>query len=159
MAIDETSADVSLEEVRKVFKDVSDRLEGGNKDYIFDSASRKLGFTAADLTFAALATPIVRPPEMDVLNGGPKFESRWPEALNSLRDELRATPAGKHVMKMYHDHRFGVGRTARPNNSGQLIIPKSIYRNKVPVGVGATLAIGAIAAIAVGAQQMSRSRL
>ena len=159
MAIDETSADVSLEEVRKVFKDVSDRLEGGNKDYIFDSASRKLGFTAADLTFAALATPIVRPPEMDVLNGGPKFESRWPEALNSLRDELRATPAGKHVMKMYHDHRFGVGRTARPNNSGQVIVPKSIYRNKVPVGVGATLAIGAIAAIAVGAQQMSRSRL
>mmetsp|Transcript_28051 Transcript_28051/g.81086 ORF Transcript_28051/g.81086 Transcript_28051/m.81086 type:complete len:387 (+) Transcript_28051:85-1245(+) len=156
MAIDETSAGVSLEEVRKVFRDVSDRLEGGQKDYIFDSTSRKLGFTAADLTFAALATPLIRPPELDGLYGGPKFETRWPEALNSIRDELRATPAGKHALKMYHYHRFGVGRTARPNKSGQIIFPKSLRRNKVP-GVGATLAIGAVAAIAVGGHhQMSK---
>lgn len=155
MAIDQTSADVSLEEIRKVFKDVSDKLEGGEKDYIFDSASRKLGFTAADLSFAALATPLIRPPELDVLYGGKEFESRWPGALNDLRDELRATPAGKHVLKMYDNHRFGVGRTSRPNNSRQVIIPKSIGRNKVPV-VGITLAVGAIAAVTVGAHQVSR---
>ena len=155
MAIDQKSADVSLEEIRKVFKDVSDKLEGGKKDYIFDSASRKLGFTAADLSFAALATPLIRPPELDVLYGGQEFESRWPGALNDLREELRATPAGKHVLKMYHNHRFGVGRSSRPNNSGQVIIPKSIGRNKVPV-VGITLAVGAIAAVAVGAHQMSK---
>jgi len=155
MSIDETSADISLEEVRNVFKNVSDRLEGGKEGYIFDSASRKLGFTAADLTFASLATPLIRPPELDALYGGQDFESRWPGALNNLRDELRATPAGKHVLKMYHNHRFGVGRTPRPNNSGQLIIPKSIGRNKVPM-VGVTLAVGAIAAVAVGAHQVSK---
>lgn len=157
MAIDQTSADVSLEEIRRVFKDVSDKLGGGKRDYIFDSASHKLGFTAADLSFAALATPLIRPPELDTLYGGQEFESRWPGALNDLRDELRATPAGKHVLKMYHNHRFGVGRTSRPNKSGQVIIPKSIGRNKVPVTVvGITLAAGAIAAVAVGTHQMSK---
>ena len=159
MGISDDAADISLNTIREVFKDVSKKLDGGTKEYIFDSDSRKLGFTAADIAFAALASPLIRPPEMDAMMGGSKFADKWPETLDDLRNELRATPAGKHVLKMYKYHRFGVGRTPRTNDSGQVIIPKSVARNRIP-GVGISIAIGAIAAVAIGAYRLNKqSRL
>lgn len=159
MDINDDAADISLKTIHEIFKDVSERLDGGSKDYIFDSDARKLGFTAADISFAALAAPLIRPPEMDAMMGGSEYADKWPAKLNDLRDELRATVAGKHVLQMYKQHRFGAGLTPRPNTSGQVIIPKSVARNRIPK-VGVAIAIGAIAAVAVGAHQMAnRSRL
>ena len=55
-------------------------------------------FTAADLTFAALAAPVVLPeghPAMTAHLDGLSPEHR------AMVLELRETPAGKHVTRMY----------------------------------------------------------
>jgi glutathione S-transferase len=59
-------------------------------------------FSAADLTFAALAAPTVLPrnygsplPTLDQL----------PDAMLKVVEECRATPAGEFVLRMYGEHR------------------------------------------------------
>jgi glutathione S-transferase len=96
--IDDASAARAQETVRRVFADFSKRLEGnGDKRYFLGGR-----FTAADLTFAALAAPVVLP------EGHPAMRSRLdglaPEH-RALVEELRATPAGAHVTRMYREER------------------------------------------------------
>jgi len=82
--------------VRAVFGEVCERLADGRRYLVGDA------FTAADLTFAALAAPLVYPPEHPV---------RWPAeadrpaAVRALSEELRATPAGAFALRMYAHHR------------------------------------------------------
>jgi glutathione S-transferase len=57
-------------------------------------------FSIADLTAAALATPLVRPPERQHL---PPLA--YPEPLQSFADELAARPAGLWVLDVYRRHR------------------------------------------------------
>ena len=86
----------SGEKVRAVFAEVSERLADGRRYLVGDT------FTAADLTFAALAAPAFFPPSHPI---------RWPDAfarpaaVQALSDELAATAAGQFVLRMYHDHR------------------------------------------------------
>ncbi|MEW5299062.1 MAG: hypothetical protein WDW36_002111 [Sanguina aurantia] len=59
-------------------------------------------FSAADLTFASLAAPVLFPPEYgaamcDLKKLGPEFQT--------LVAELRATVAGQHALRMYQLHR------------------------------------------------------
>jgi glutathione S-transferase len=93
--IDDASAARAQATVRRVFSDFSKRLEG--KRYFLGDR-----FTAADLTFAALAAPVVLP------EGHPAMASRLdglaPEH-RALVEELRATPAGAHVTRMYREER------------------------------------------------------
>jgi glutathione S-transferase len=86
----------SLARVREVFAEVGERLAAG-RPYLVAGA-----FTAADLSFAALAAPVILPrgygsplPSLDELPG----------ELLALVEDLRATPAGEFALRMYRDHR------------------------------------------------------
>jgi len=102
MNITHETSQVAREEIIKVFGRVSNQLEDG-REYLCDGTDRK-GFTAVDLTFAALAGPIVMPKEVSALYQDPK---NMPDKLYSLYAEVRCTLAAKHCRKMYHKHGFG----------------------------------------------------
>ncbi len=85
--------------IREVFAHVSQRLGHGGR-YLY--ADR---FTAADLTFAALAWPMIFPPAWEQ-SGLFLPYAELPERWRDLVDELRDTPAGMHALRMYEQHRF-----------------------------------------------------
>ncbi|WP_322085094.1 glutathione S-transferase family protein [Burkholderia sp. BCC1999] len=90
------SATRSIERVRGVFNEIDGRLADGRR---FLVAER---FTAADLTFAALAAPVLFPPG---------YRAAYP-ALDhvpaAMRDEvlrLRDTSAGQFALRLYAEER------------------------------------------------------
>ena len=91
----ETAAE-SEREVRATFDAVAERLSDG-RPYLCGER-----FTAADLTFAALAAPMVMPPEYGVTLPQP---DALPGAMATVVRELRAHPAGAHALAMYRDER------------------------------------------------------
>lgn len=111
MKIDEESLEASLVAVQKAFDDVSAKLNDGNHKYLIGNR-----FTAADLVFCALASPIISPPELQAFS--PFDNQRMPPELVSLQDQLRNTPAGKYVLETYKNHRSSV-------------IPKVVNRNRI----------------------------
>jgi glutathione S-transferase len=56
-------------------------------------------FSVADLTAAALFTPLIAPPHR------PYLPATFPAALQPLRDELTARPGGRWIHAMYERHR------------------------------------------------------
>jgi glutathione S-transferase len=96
MRIDAEGAERSLTSIREVFGQVNDRLASGRE---FLVGGR---FTAADLTFAALAAPVLLPRDY----GGPlpSLDELSDEVL-ALIDEMRSTPAGDFALRMYRDYR------------------------------------------------------
>jgi len=132
------SSDASLDELRQVFAEVSQLLDGSGGTYLFDEPSQdKLyGFTAADLTFCSLAYPFVRPPEMTSFLSDPSLN---PDCINNLSDELQQTTAGKYVLEMYQKHRpvdDGTSTTGTGGGGGQqgrgrgYVTMKSVDRNR-----------------------------
>ena len=109
MRINSDSARHSRTALKDVFAKVSNLLtlpDGTKKEFIMDvSRYEKVGFTAADLSFCALASSIINPPELSRIM--PQFDHRVPKDLILLRDELRKTVAGVHVLEMYRSHRIG----------------------------------------------------
>jgi len=94
--IDSATKDAALQDIREVFAVVDRKLASGQK-YLVDDY-----FTAADLTFAALASPILRP-----LNH-PFYDSRLSKLSSEQAvqiEELRATPAGKLALRAYQENR------------------------------------------------------
>ena len=89
-----------LGKLRASFGEVGRRLAASSGRYLVGDR-----FTAADLTFAALAAPALLPPGHPGMRTGP--ESMKPGA-RSVIEELRATPAGQHALRMYREHRQGV---------------------------------------------------
>jgi len=83
-------------EVRETFDRVGERLADG-RAYLCDE-----GFTAADLTFAALAAPVLVPPEYGVPLPQP---DELPASMANVVRELRAHPAGAHALRMYREQR------------------------------------------------------
>jgi glutathione S-transferase len=61
-------------------------------------------FTAADLTFAALAAPLVFPDHHPAM---PTFADLQGTKIAELAAPFRATRAGQHVLRMYAEHRSG----------------------------------------------------
>jgi glutathione S-transferase len=96
MKIDERTAAESLDRVLRVFDRIEKRLSDGRPYLTGDR------FTAADLTFAALAGGAMKPPEHPV-----RFppDDVFPESLGALLRETRERPAGAFVRRMYRDHR------------------------------------------------------
>jgi glutathione S-transferase len=90
------SAAESLDIVRGVFASVEERLADGRAFLAGD------GFTAADLTFAALCAPVLVPPEYGVPLPQP---DELPAAMAEVVRELREHPAGKHALEMYRRER------------------------------------------------------
>jgi glutathione S-transferase len=107
MGVTSESAEKSLQAARQAFSEVSERLRlknGKKKEFMMDSEDEKVGFTAADLAFCACATPIIHPPEISVfMPYGEVLD--MPAEIISLRDELRSTLAGKHVLEIYKKYR------------------------------------------------------
>ena len=96
MRIDAASAARSLERVREIFRTVSERI-GDGREYLVGES-----FTAADLTFAALAAPLLLPRGY----GSPLPSlAELPAELLPLIDELRSAPAGNLALRLYRDHR------------------------------------------------------
>jgi glutathione S-transferase len=59
-------------------------------------------FSAADLTFAALAAPVIVPPEYGVALPQPDV---LPAETAAIIDRARAHPAGQHALGMFSEHR------------------------------------------------------
>ena len=88
--------DAALQEIEEIFAMVNKELDSGQKYLVGNS------LTAADLTFAALSSPVLRPPNH------PFYDSQLSK-LSSVRastiEELRATSAGQLAMNMYRQYR------------------------------------------------------
>jgi glutathione S-transferase len=96
LKIDEAGVVRSKEAIDAVIALVTERLADGRSTLTGDA------FTAADLTFAALAAPLVMPREYAKRFGGAE---RLPSALAALRDEVLATKAGAFALRIYETYR------------------------------------------------------
>ena len=83
-------------EVHAVFDQVGERLSDG-RPYLCGET-----FSAADLTFASLAAPLLMPPEYGVPLPQPE---ELPAAMTATVRELRAHPAGAHALAMFRQER------------------------------------------------------
>jgi glutathione S-transferase len=90
------SAQRSLDRVQSVFREV-DALLGDGRDFLVGD-----GFTAADLTFAALAAPLVLPRECRAVQ--PALNT-LPDAMREEILRLRDTDSGRFVLRMFARHR------------------------------------------------------
>ena len=90
------SAAASAREVRAVFDAVAARLGDGRPFLVGER------FTAADLTFAALAAAVLMPPEYSVPLPQP---AELPAGMAGVVRELRAHPAGAHALAMFRAER------------------------------------------------------
>lgn len=87
----------SLQEIKQIFALVAERLTDDKRGYLVGDS-----FSAADLTFAALAAPILRPKN----HRATKFLRR--EIAPQMAEvvlELRQTKAGKYALRLYREHR------------------------------------------------------
>jgi glutathione S-transferase len=117
LQINDASVALSMTTIQEIFDTATKTLE--KQSYLVDPKQ----FTAADLTFAALASPLLRPPELQAFQG--PDENLPPDVMTFLR-ELRTTKAGQHALKMYREHRY-------PNSpAGRLVKIKAAGRNRIP---------------------------
>src|SRR4051794_15662358 len=96
LAIDAASAAAALERAGRVFDDVARRLSDGRPSLLGDR------FTAADLTFAALAAPLLLPERYGSPLPPPEA---LPDAYAREVHRLRAHPAGRFADRLYADER------------------------------------------------------
>ncbi|BAY46912.1 hypothetical protein SAMD00079811_45280 [Scytonema sp. HK-05] len=90
------SAAQAYEQIKSIFDQVSELLSDGRTYLVGDS------FSAADITFAALAAPAVLPPEHPMK---PVSLQELPPKMASEISAFRETPAGAYVLRLYrHRH-------------------------------------------------------
>lgn len=89
--VDQASAEEAMEGIRAAMERLETELDG--RDHLVGD-----GFTVADLTAAALFTPLLAP------EGRPWAPELVP-ALRPYRDELEARPGGRWVHSTYERHR------------------------------------------------------
>jgi glutathione S-transferase len=97
LKIDAAGVERSRVKIEETFARVGERLRDGRRYLAGDR------FTVADLTFAALATPILYPPEHPIPM--PPVAVFPPEARAQI-DRWRASPAGTYARRMYAEHRW-----------------------------------------------------
>ncbi len=82
--------------VRSSFDEVAALLDDG-RPYLGGER-----FSAADLTFSALAASVLMPPQYGVPLPQP---DELPDQTGAVVRELRAHPAGEHAMRMFREYR------------------------------------------------------
>lgn len=97
LAIDAAGVERSREKIEEVFARIGERLADGRRYLTGDR------FTVADLTFAALATPILLPPEHPRMQGASL--SLLPPAARAEVEAWRASPPGRFALRLYRDER------------------------------------------------------
>jgi glutathione S-transferase len=93
----------SRERCADVFAEVEVRLADGRRYLCGDR------FTAADLTFASLAVPILLPPELSSFVP----MDRTPAAMQDEVERQRDTVAGQFALRLYREDRGVVGRASQ----------------------------------------------
>ena len=96
LGITSATAEQAMADVRATFEEVEDRLRDGRPYLCGDR------FTAADLTFSALAAAVLVPPEYGVALPQPP---ELPPDAASFVNELRERPAGAHALRMFREQR------------------------------------------------------
>jgi glutathione S-transferase len=96
LRIDSAAAGEALERVTRVFDEIADRLSDGRRFLVDDR------FTAADLTFAALAAPVLLPERYGSPLPPPEA---MPDAVSREVRRLRDHPAGAFAARLYHEER------------------------------------------------------
>jgi glutathione S-transferase len=91
------NAKTAYGQIQEIFADVSDRLSDGRKYLVGDR------FSAADLTFACLAAPLVAPPEY---GGILPDSSQLPKEMVSQMQVLKETIAGQYALRLYLEERL-----------------------------------------------------
>lgn len=99
LKIDDATAVEAEKTFRAIFADVDERLSDGRRYLVGDA------FSIADLTFAALAAPLVGPPEYAVPL--PAVDALPPRIAEIVR-EHRASSAGQHALRMFATERGAV---------------------------------------------------
>jgi glutathione S-transferase len=89
--------DMTRGQLLRVFDDISERLSDGRRYLMGDR------FTAADLTFASLAAPVIAPSGYGV-----PFPAELPASYLEATNELRAHPAAAFVQRMFHEERVAL---------------------------------------------------
>lgn len=97
LKIDASGVARSRETLAPVLADVEARVEKSGGPWLFGDR-----FTAADITFAALMTPLVAPPELAAKLGTAVDVSA---PVRDLIERHRATPAGRFVLRAYAQER------------------------------------------------------
>jgi glutathione S-transferase len=90
------SAATSLQGIKEIFEIVDRRLAGGKTYLVGDTIS------AADITFASLAAPVLLPPEHPVMVS--KI-AELPIEMATVIKELQSTPAGVYALRLYREQR------------------------------------------------------
>lgn len=93
--INPDAAEAAYVLICKIFKTVESLLSDGQTYLVGEQ------FSAADLTFAALAAPVVMPEGNQAL---PAFD-QLPSQMIVKAQAFRETPAGKFVLRLYEKHR------------------------------------------------------
>jgi glutathione S-transferase len=83
--------------LRAAFDEVGQRLAASTGRYLVGDR-----FSAADLTFAALAAPALFPPGHPGMKASP---DELPARPRAVIEDLRETPAGRHALFLYREHR------------------------------------------------------
>ncbi len=97
MAITPTSASEAYGEIQKAFAEVEHTLSDGRKYLLGDQ------FSATDMTFAALAAPLLMPPNHHV---PPTALTSLPRQMRTEVEAARATVAGQFGLRLYRDNRY-----------------------------------------------------
>ena len=93
-------AQQSLEQIRKSFKAVDDRLATGRRFLIGDR------LTLSDIAFADAAAPVVLP---DTYGGPIPTFAEMPSVVQKVVTEMRARPAGAFALRIYEEQRHAAG--------------------------------------------------
>jgi glutathione S-transferase len=96
LAIRDTTIADDEPKVRRVFDEIAERLADGRRHLCGDR------FTAADLTFAALAAAVLMPPEYGVRLPQPE---ELPEPMAGAIRGFREHPAGAYALRLFREER------------------------------------------------------
>lgn len=96
MKITDTSATESYLEIDRVFNRVNEVLSDGRKYLLGDQ------FSAIDITFAALAAPMIQPDEHPI---PPSSLELLPTQMQVIIQTVRATSAGAFGLRLYRENR------------------------------------------------------